>query len=255
MDDYARSSYPAYHGPHPVYRSANHWIMYFSVTDSLMDGHRPCIPMSEGELVPGLTMKQFLRVLLVDDSSIFENESRVQPNIYPDLIYLCSWQKREPDHSVWKCLTIEDRLELLELRAKFWCGRDLGLKKLDPDHDDDSLCMLELSTKLILGNQMKTLMSMYHVSMNAFILSSDDPTAEQTNVSKLLSEGRNVHVGYILPSVKAYFQSVARHLKDQKLHSDKGDFCVSSFPQELLELIAEYSLGDTFTLGRRLKRD
>ena len=219
--------------------------MYFSLTDSLKLGCQPCIPMPEGELVPGMTMKQFLRVLLVDDSALFENDPWTQPKIYPELVHLASWQKSHPDHSVWKCLTIEDRLELFELLAKFWCGRDLGLKKLDPDRGDDSLRMDELSTLLIAGNQTKTFISMYHVAMGAFIQSSD-PTAEQTYVLEFLSNGRDKLVDDILPSVITYFQSVAHHLKDQNLHPDMAGFEASSFPQELLELIAEYSHGDTF---------
>ena len=247
-DDYSRLSYPTYQGPQSVYRSTEYWAVYFYMIESLEYGCQPCIPMSEGELVPGLTMKQFLRVLLVDDSSVFENESWVHHKIYPYLVHLAAWQFKDPDHTVWKSLTIEDRLELLELCFEYWCGRDLGRKRLDPDRDDDSLCMLELYGKLILGKQTKTLMSMFHVALNTSTsMLSSDPSAGQINVLGFLSNGRDELVGDILPSVKAYFQSVAHHLKDRKVHSDKGDFCASSFPQELLELIAEYSLGDTFT--------
>ena len=248
-DDYSRLSYPAYQGPSlcPWYRGKYFWGVYSNLTEELKSRRQPCIPMSEDELVPGLTLKQFLRVLLVDDSSLFDNDKWTQQAVYPDLIYLASCQISDPDHSVWTCLTIGDRVDLLELFFKCWCGRELWMKKLDPDRGEDSLCMLQLCGKLILGNQTKTFMGMYHVAMNTFMLSSDDSNDdEQTKALRVLSFYRDELVRDILPSVKAYFRSVVQHLKEQNLHLDKASFCASSFPQELLELIAEYSVRDTF---------
>ena len=239
VDPYSRLSLPV-HVPgfetsdslvYPFHRQISFWHL-FSVGRDIF---HPMLKV--GEIFPGVSIKQFLLLLLEEESICFgEVPSWYSDQFYFELADMAEWQADYPEGDVWKGLSIDDRIELLSMFYEGWGGRDLNDKKMQ----DSSTCSYDSSLgetvlPLLLGTQTKTVLDMYHSTRNS-------TQTQTTNVValELIERSWGTAMDYSMPLVEAYVQTIEPLYYRAQMEVFKSGSV--SFPEDVMFLIAEYAL-------------
>ena len=194
-----------------------------------------------GEIFPGISVKQFLLLLLEEESICF---GEVTPG-YSDQFYF-----ELADMAEWQALSIDDRIELLSMFYEGWGGRDLNDKKMQ----DSSTCSYDSSLgetvlPLLLGTQTKTVLDMYHSTRNS-------TQTQTTNVValELIERSWGTAMDHSMPLVEAYVQTIEPLYYLAQMEVSKSGSV--SFPEDVMFLIAEYALPeDTRQIQFHLERN
>ena len=254
VDPYSKLSLPVYVPGfkisnslvHSFHRQVSFWFVFSAGIDIFHTSSSGKNMLKVGEILPGFSVKQFLRLLLEDESMCFGGI----PPWYSDPSPLLSWQIAEwqadyPEDDVWKGLSIDDRIELLSMFYEGWGGRDLSCKKIK-----DSTCSVgETVRPLLIGTQTKTVLDLYHSTRNS-------TQTQTTNVValELIERSWGTAMDHSMPLVEAYVQTIEPLYYLAQMEVSKSGSV--SFPEDVMFLIAEYALPeDTRQIQFHLERN
>ena len=195
--------------------------------------------LAAGEVVPGLTAPQLLRVVAEDESFL---DSLDTPNVAFPFVFLKISQEElgqsgdEKNRALAK-LSIDDRLELLELYFKRW-GTFAPL--LDPGNSNSLITLCKL---LVIGADQSSILLKLYYRMNAL-----QPV--RSDVKELIETNRLAILQDVRPQVMTYVDIIEE--QHQRFISHRQDEEVQYFPEDVIQLICEFSLPERTTLESNL---
>jgi hypothetical protein len=198
--------------------------------------------LEDGEVVPGLTMKQLFTVIVNDYSflsSLDTPKSSLSVFEYFMNIFGEELERNEDGTRAMASVSAEDRLDLLEIFFKRW-GKLAPL--LGPQNPESFASLFKY---LALGGNRSNVLLRLHDKMKT----RQESTSE--GVKELLEANYSTIVQEVTPQVMAFvdifegrYQRKMRILKEEP----------QPFPEDLIKLISEYALPSEVVLEANLER-
>jgi hypothetical protein len=178
------------------------------------------------ELVPGLTAKQLLTILITNDAPLqgIGNEKRSQ---LLGVVYLFGAYFEDNKHLPWSHLTAKDRIELLDMSHNWDAPKKKCVYPQAEFFTNIRTCVLHMIT----GCQTKTLLEMYSLCQTML------PPPDERTV-QMIKKIRNAMLVQFLPKVAIYAEVI-----EPKARAKGTD---QTFPEVLNPLIAEFSFGQKY---------
>jgi hypothetical protein len=175
------------------------------------------------ELIPGLTAKQLLTILIKDDRLLHSLEKNDRSRFLGD-IYAFGAYFEDNKHLPWSHLTAKDRIELLDMSHDWDAPKKKCLLRTAEFFTNIRTCVLHMIT----GCQTKTLLEMHNLCQTM------SPTPDPRTV-QMIKKIRNAMLMQYLPKVAIYSEMI-----EPKARAKGTDH---AFPDVLNPLIAEFSFG------------
>ena len=199
--------------------------------------------LAAGEVVPGLTAPQMLRVVAEDESFLDSLDTRkvafLSQEFFMNLFGEELGRRGDPRNRALKTLSIDDRLDLLDLYFKRW-GKSAPMLQTHNSNSLITLCKL-----LAIGADQSSIILKLYDRMNVI-----QPV--RSDVKELIETNRFTILKEVRPQVMTYVNIVEQ--QHQRFVSLRQQGEAQQFPEDVIQLICEFSLPDRMPLEADLDR-
>jgi hypothetical protein len=221
QSDYVRASFPKH--------SAWTYFFFTSIINLLVvnpnpnpfDGNVLKEFCRADELVPGMSAKQLLRIIMKDDRIFPQLDKRRRSRLLEEIYYYGA-EYEDKKEFPWSHLTAEDRIELLDMSHDWDAPNHECVVQPAEFFTSIKTCVRHMIT----GCQTKTLLKMYQLCQTM----SPPPDMRTTQMIKKI---RNAMIVQYLPKVAIYGEIVEPRAREQGIDQP--------LPEVLNSIIAEFS--------------
>jgi hypothetical protein len=178
------------------------------------------------ELIPGLTAKQLLTMLIKKDAPLQGIGEKHRSSFYGE-VYVFGAYFEDNKHLPWRHLAAKDRIELLDMSHDWDAQKIKFLNHPAEFFTDLRTCVLHMIT----GCQAKTLLEIYYLCQTM------SPAPDERTV-QMIKNIRNAMLEQYLPKVAIYSEVI-----EPKARAKGTD---QAFPDVLNTLIAEFTFGQKY---------
>ena len=248
-DPYSRASYPTFETSLATSSVTNRGHRFSTVLQFFLTGSReevlaqlPSGALREGEIMPGLTLKQALQWFMEDEPFLASLPDRCFVYLYG----VWKWTKK-PDTGTpgvaFKSLSPPESIELIDL-LHGW-NIPPNLFEFPPHFVHISIHPRNIMLDVLLGKESKDLIALHNYLLNEGNLSPNPRTAE------IIKEHYKSHIiNPTMPLVAEYARIIEAKYLERRAGAD-GDAGVGRaqhLPRETMQLIAEFSARNSFQI-------